>query len=203
MEPGVRYDAVSVHPTTYHIYESGSPVGWVDYRLLGVRLEGSGCGSLPRDDRPLTAFPSICFFSPIGEVATYLDRALTEQNLHGLKDGILQVVGVKFENSLLIAVGHAMSFYVAREDGALTGACDDVPRGGQMTADADMWSEPDGQNSDIIGTVSAERRVYVQPGQVQGPGIGTDAGEITWFQVMSIGQEKPVGWVPAALVEFN
>ena len=203
LELGIGYEAVSIYPTLYQLRHEGISIGWVDYRLIGVRSEGDGCWSLPQDDRPLTDFPTICIFSPNGPIGTFLDPDMTEPYHFELIAGAPQVVIVKFEESLLASVGHAMSYYIAREDGVLSEACDEIPRGGRMTSAAELWSEPNGRNGEPGIAIPEGIRVYVQPGEVQGPGIGPDSGEVAWVRVMAAVQGRPVGWVPAAWVEYD
>jgi hypothetical protein len=151
----------------------------------------------------LTDFPTICFFSPNGIIETFIDLAMTEPNFMELNEGWLQVVIVEYENSLLAAAGHAMSYYVVREDGILSGACEDIPHGGHLTIDGVLWSEPNGRTGEPGIMVPSGSRVYVQPGQMQGPGIGSGAEEIAWLQIMAAGQGRLVGWVPAMWVKFD
>ena len=128
---------------------------------------------------------------------------MTEPHHFELIAGAPQVVIVKYEESLLASVGHAMSYYIAREAGVLSEACDEIPRAGQMTSAAELWSEPNGSNGEPGITLPEGIRVYVQPGQVQGPGIGSDSGDVAWVRVMVAVQGRPVGWVPAVWVEYD
>ena len=72
-----------------------------------------------------------------------------------------------------------------------------------MSVDGELWSEPDGRKGEPVVSLTAGIRVYVQPVQIQGPGLDSDSVEITWIQVMAAVQGRPVGWVPATWVIFD
>jgi hypothetical protein len=115
----IAYPVILQNGMHYYI-DLGGDGGWVD--SASGFLEGD-CSSVTVDTRTLEDFSSICFFSSTVEVPLYADQDLLV--LKGTaKSG---VVTTRSAQSYYISLDHAFGGWVALDEGALKGSCDNIP----------------------------------------------------------------------------
>jgi hypothetical protein len=204
MEPDKAYPAVVDKPTFTLLLDRGEPAGWVDYRTVALKIEGSDCLTR-RDERQITEFPSICSFSPLLETVSYSSSDLSEPGLHTLFPDQNYVLLLQYQESYFSAYGHAgPSFYVSREDVEISGDCQDIPSGGTTTTTAGLYGLPDPSEDNLIITLLENQPVYIQNQTRSGdpPQDGTSDG--FWIQVRTpstLGGYD--GWIWSEFLEFN
>lgn len=187
MEPGVPYQVVDIYPTYYQLARNGSPVGWVDYRSIGLSSKGAGCTGLferPADTRALTDFPGLCFFTIDSPIETFNDSALTEPFIT-ISASQPYVVLWKSRKSYFTSLSHAgPSFYVPAEGVSTFGACEGIPTSGTVTTAGWLWSKPDGQQGEKLMPLTAGLRVHIEGIPVDGNRPPDSNTEGAWVQAV-------------------
>ncbi|MCK4801362.1 MAG: hypothetical protein KAS84_05170 [Anaerolineales bacterium] len=182
MEPGKSYPAVIDKPTYSLILDDGQPIGWVDYRLLALTMDGKDCLTR-RDEREITEYTSLCFFSPYEEIEAFSDPESSEFG-HTLSPSHSYVLLLKYQATYFSAFGHAgPSFYVNREDVYAHGNCDSIPSAGKTNLETNLYSQPPDQGGIVIAVLPAEQSVYIQTLSQSGqppPGL---EGTGLWLQI--------------------
>ncbi len=206
MIPSVVYRAITYHSTYYEIMLDGEPLGWVDYRLLSVRSEGSRCSYLPVDDREMTEFPGLCFFTPDNrEVDVFRDSALTEYSemiagTHPYRI-LLRYKDVYYSNN-----GKGTPhYYVDASRVRAFGDCERIPRAGITTNESGVWSQPTWHLGEQVGSLDADTQIAIHQGPVQGPkppGV-SESGywylvKVPWHQDGAL-----VGWIWSPFFKFE
>jgi len=167
MEPGRAYPVVRENTTYGLIVDDGEPAGWVDYRLLAIDWKGKDCFYLPRDERNLTAFPRLCFFTPQSETRAYFDADLTEFS-HVIRPPGSFVLLVESGEAYFSAYGHAgPSFYVAKDAVTTHGDCDGVPAIAEIISKTQLRGSPNGEDGQVLAALTAGQTVIAlgaQPG---------------------------------------
>jgi hypothetical protein len=189
----------------YLYLSSGGIAGWIHGLSLGGRTEGD-CTSLPEDDRPLTDYPTVCFFIPIEAMHVYNDSSLTdEHDAFDLKGGESYPVVYADEASLFAYIDDAAGGWVSAETGFVSGLCDDLakPDGYQQAIaleNARLWSQPNVRIGAIVADVEPETPLHIISGPVLGS-IRLDTEDLgKWFYVSDGTQ---AGWLWEARVEFE
>ena len=194
MEPGKLYPAVIDKPTYSLILDNGQPIGWVDYRLLALTKDGKDC--LTRwDEREITEYPSLCFFSPYEEIEAYIDPEFSELS-HPLSPSRSYVLLLKYQAGYFSAFGHAgPSFYVNRDDVYTHGSCDSIPSAGKTNVKTNLYSLPPDQEGVVLAIIPAEQSVYIQTlTKSGGPPPGSD-GTGLWLQIKLRSSDGDlIGW---------
>jgi hypothetical protein len=200
MEPGKPYPAVLTKPTYSLLLENRQPLGWVDYRLLTVTLDGDDCLT-EYDDREYWDFP-LCFFTPLGEIYGYSDRAFTNP-MHTLSPQTSLVVLNQGSSHYFTAVGSSgPSFVVKKEEVYLHGNCEDIPTIARATTETSLYSDLPGLGGVIVYTLEFDESIYLQTQSKNGappPGVG---GSGYWILVRKHSWSQDInGWVWSAHVE--
>lgn len=208
MEPGVVYSAVDIHPTYFQLARDNTPVGWVDYRIIGVSSDGAGCPALfdrPADTRPLTDFPGLCFFTPIDTAQLFADSDLTDPALGVLSAPETSVVLWKTTKSVFTSFGHAgPSFYVAAADVAISGECAGVPTSGTVSSPGWLRSAPDGRLGEDLIPLPVGTQLHIEGAPVSGRGPLPSSADGQWFQAVLNDQEtQTAGWVWSEFVTLE
>jgi len=206
MIPSVTYQAVTHHPTYYELMLDGEPVGWADYRLLSVRSEGPGCSNLPFDEREMTEFRGLCFFTPDNrEVEVFSDSALTKYSdtIAGTHPHriLLRYKDVYYSNN-----GRGTPhIYVDASRVRTFGDCVRIPRAGITTTESGLWSQPTWHLGEQVGALPADTDIAIHEGPVQGPkppGV-SESGywylvKVPWYQ-----DGTPYGWIWSSFFKFE
>jgi len=205
MEPVIPYQAVTESPTYWEVMRDGESVGWVDYRLVTIDIQGPECDNLPIDTREFTEFPGLCFFTPDGnEIPTYNDSELNEprDTISGTGS---YVISAQLENAYFTIISHAgPSFYVESSQVRSFGDCDGVPKSATIIADGWLWSQPDGQTGEQIGPLTSGTRVYIQEGPINGPKPPDIEADGAWHLVLVGSREDNLsGWIWSSIFEQN
>jgi len=182
MEPGKAYTAVVDKPTYSLLLDGDQPAGWVDYRLVALEKEGADCLSR-RDQREITEFPNLCFFSPFTKVISFSNSALSEES-HYLIPENLYILLYQTEKIYFSAYGHAgPSFYISRDEVEIQGDCEDIPYAGEITVETNLYSKPDSTEGSILTPLPFGQTVFIQNNTSQGdpPPNSTSAGN--WVQI--------------------
>jgi hypothetical protein len=149
---------------------------------LALEKEGADCLSR-RDQREITEFPNLCFFSPRTKVISYSNSDLSEEN-HYLIPENLYILLYQTQDVYFSAFGHAgPSIYISRDEVEIQGDCEDVPFAGQITSETEMYSIPDSNEGTILVTLQVGQNVFIQNKTSPGnpPQNGTSAGN--WVQI--------------------
>ncbi len=155
----------------------------------------------------INPIPSDCWFTASVDTPAYNDPALTQLHL-GM--GGAMTAGLSFQvleidaGAALLAIDHAMGFWVDAADGVFSGQCSDfgayTPTGIPVTGNTRLWSQPDVILGSIVTDLPAGAVVTV----IGGPAVGrirfdtTDTGE--WYPVI-YGALR--GWVWAGRLDFD
>jgi len=206
MIPSVTYQATAYHPTYNHLMLNGKSVGWVDYSLISVSSEGPGCSNLPLDDREMVEFSNLCFFTTDNRaVDIYRDKELTvyADTISGTQPHriLLRYEDVYYSN---IGMG-APNIYVDASQVRIFGACDRIPKAGEILIDSLLWSQPNGQIGEQVTTLPEGSQIAVQEGPVQGP-KPPDASELGyWYLVKGAWDQEstPYGWIWSSFFKFE
>jgi hypothetical protein len=151
---------------------------------------------------PLT---SQCWFTALSDLTTYNRRDLSEIHAtQAMSAGrSLQVLEVDDEVAL-VAIDHAMGFWVEVAGGVFSGLCSDID--GYEMADAvalenaRIWSYPSVVTGEIIGTLAEGAAVEVVGGAVEGR-IRHDSQAVgLWYPVQ---YANISGWVWSERLEFD
>jgi hypothetical protein len=194
MEPGKPYPAVIDKPTYSLILDNSQPIGWVDYRLLALTMDGKDCLTR-RDEREITEYPSLCFFSPYEKIEAFSEPESSEFSFT-LSPSHSYVLLLKYQASYFSAFGHAgPSFYVNREDVYTHGNCDSIPSAGKTNLETNLFSQPPDQGGIVIAVLPAEQSVYIQTESRSGqPPPGVD-GTGLWLQIkLRSSDGELIGW---------
>jgi hypothetical protein len=205
MEPNVAYQAVGVHPTYAEIHRDGVPVGWVDYRLLAVDMDGPDCGSLPTDPREITDFPHLCFVIPTEPMDSYADSSLTEVFHISVSPPNPYIAIRKTEKSYFTPLSHAgPSFYVDASRVTTMGNCATLPSSAIMTTAGWLWSQPNGESGSHVIPLAEGDIVYIQVSSVDGPPPPESSGPGQWYEALtsrSLGSET--GWIWSGIFDLK
>ncbi len=205
MAPTATYQAVRIYPTYYELMLENESVGWVDYRLTTIDYEAAACSGIPSDNRELTAFPGLCFFTPDNkEVTTYSDSTLNTPLgiISGTDNFILML---QLEEIYCTTISHAgPSFCVKADDVRVLGDCGNVTRGGITTAEGWLWSLPNGDLGKETVSFGNEMKIYFQDDPVRGPKPPSTSEEGAWYYVR-IGSQKDgtYGWIWSTFFSFR
>jgi hypothetical protein len=181
MEVGKAYQAVVDQPTFTLLFDNGQPAGWVDYRLIAIKMEGADCLSR-RDDRLITDYPGLCLFTPLEETEVYSSLDLDEPT-HIITPPFTFVVLLQYQHALFSAYGSdGPSFYVSRDAVSLSGNCGDVPAAGTVLQPTKLYSLPDSGSSPVVDLVSGQT-VAIQAASQNGPAPPGLTGSGKWLQV--------------------
>ena len=203
MEPGKPYPAVLTKPTYTLLLEEGQPLGWVDYRLIAVTHDGDDCLS-HQDDREITDFTNLCFFTPKTEIYGYSDSEFTEP-MHDLYPSTSFIVLNQSNDSYFTAYGSSgPSFVVKKEEVYLHGNCAVIPTLARAVVETPLYSEPPDQGGTIIYTLSIDEPIYTQSKSVSGsPPPGVD-GTGYWTLVRRHSWSEDInGWVWLDHIEYK
>lgn len=205
MEPGVIYQAIDIHPTFYQLAWDGVPVGWVEYILIGLSGEGSGCARLfarPPDTRSLTDFPGLCLFTVNRPTQSFQDSALTEPHFMGVSssDPYPFVVMWKSQKSIFTCLSHAgPCFYVPTDTVSIFGNCAGIPTSATVTTAGWLWSMPDERQGEKLMRLTVGLRLHIE-----GNRPPDSSGEGAWVQAVVENQSESVsGSVWSALLSFD
>jgi hypothetical protein len=205
MAPTATYEAVRTYPTYFELTLENESVGWVDYRLITLDIEGPGCDRLPTDTRELAEFPDLCFFTPDGkEVTTYSDSTLSRP-LDTISGTGNFVTLLQLEEVYCTVISHAgPSFCVKAADVQLLGNCENVTRSGITTVEDWLWSQPNGEVGKETISFGKDMRIYFQDDPVQGPKPPSTSEEGAWYYVR-IGSQKDgaYGWIWSSFFAFR
>lgn len=206
MIPSVAYQAISYHPPYYELMLDGKSVGWADYRLLSVSSEGSGCSNLPIDNREIYEFSSLCFFTTDNRaVDVYRDKELTvySETISGTRPHriVLRYKDVYYSNN---GIGTPYN-YVDAGQVRIFGACERIPKAGEIITDSILWSQPNGQFGEQVASVPEGSMIAVQEGPVQGP-KPPEASELGYWYLVKVPLHQdgtPSGWIWSSFFEFE
>ena len=203
MEPGKPYLAIVDKPTYSLIIDNGQPLGWVDYRLIALSMEGSDCLSR-QDGREITDFTTLCFFTPFEETETYFNSDLTEPS-GKLIPSSSYVLLRKSTINYYSAVGHAgPSFFVDPETVYTHGNCDNVPSLGEINTETTLYSLPPEESGSVISNLSVGQTILIQTQTKSGnppPGISITG---YWVLVRLPGNYEDInGWIWSEHLTFK
>jgi hypothetical protein len=151
---------------------------------------------------PLT---SQCWFTALSDLPTYNRRDLSEiHSTQAMSAGrSLQVLEIDGEVAL-VAIDHAMGFWVEVAGGVFSGLCSDI--NGYKSADAvalenaRIWSYPSVSTGEIIGTLVEGAAIEITGGAVEGR-IRQDSSAVgLWYPVQ---YANISGWVWSERLEFD
>lgn len=206
MIPSVTYQATAYLPTYNHIMLNGKSVGWVDYRLSTVNSEGPGCSNLPLDNRNISQFSNLCFFTTDNRsVDVFRDKELTvyADTISGIQPHrvLLRYKDVYYSND-----GKGTPYiYVDASKVRTYGACERVPQAGETIADIWLWSLPSAQIGEQVALLPEGSQIAIQEGPVQGP-KPPGASELGyWYLVKGAWNQDdaPYGWIWSSFFNFE
>lgn len=203
MEPGKVYPVVIDKPTYSLILEDGEPIGWVDYRIIYLSMDGTQCLTR-RDERELTELDTLCFFTPYEEIEGYSQPGETEIS-HPLHPEYSYVVLAKYQEKYFSAFGHAgPSFYVDRESVFTHGNCDSVPSIGNASMSTALYSLPDGEKGAVMTSINKDQILYIQTSTQEGEPPPNSIKQGVWVQVKLRRSEGGlVGWFWSEFLEYK
>lgn len=204
MSPTITYQAASIYEPYYELTLNEETIGWVDYRPLTLASQGPGCNFLPIDERELTDFPSLCFFSADGELETFTDRALSEP-YENITSTVPYVLLVQYSDVFYTSLSEdGPSFFVDADQVSTSGNCDTVPFAGLTIRDGFLWSQPDGEKGEQLEELTRGKRIYIQEGPVKGPNPPSFSGDGSWYFVMVSPQRLGIyGWVWSSQIMYD
>jgi hypothetical protein len=200
MEPDKPYPAVITKPTYSLLVDNGEPLGWVDYRLIAVSLDGDDC--LTRyDDREVWDFP-LCFFTPLGEIFGYADSKF-EEPMHDLSPSSTLVVLYQSESTIFTAYGSSGPSFVVKRDEVYThGNCDNIPTLARATSETSLYTEPPGQGGSIVYTLAVDEPIFLQSQQKNGGPPPGASGTGYWILARRHSWAEDInGWVWSGHIE--
>ncbi len=200
MEPGKPYPAVITKPTYSLLLESGEPLGWVDYRLVAVSLEGDDCLTT-YDEREVWDFP-LCFFTPLGEIFGYADSEFTEAT-HDLSPSTSLVVLHQRARSYFTSFGSSgPSFVVKKEEVYTHGNCENIPTLAKAIKVTSLYSDLPGQGGKVVYTLAVDEPIFTQSQRKNGsPPPGTQ-GNGYWILARRHSWSEDInGWVWSGHIE--
>ena len=195
MEPGKPYPAVLTKPTYTLLLDNGQPLGWIDYRLIAVTHEGNDCLS-QQDERAITDFSNLCFFTPNEEIFGYNDAEFTE-TMNTLKPPASFVVLRQSENAYFTAYGSSgPSFLVKKDEVYLHGNCQSIPTLAEVTEDTSIYSNLPDQGGSIVYHLVAGEFIFTQSQTKQGPPPPGVEGTGSWILSRRHSWSEDInGWV--------
>ena len=207
MAPGYAYAAADTFPTMVRLIRDGSTAGWVDYRMLAVSLDGSGCLESQYSGELTDFMDVLCFMVADPPVETYLDPEYTQPTgmLVGPEPQYV-VTSLGSEGPRGSCAGHAgPCFYVDPSTVETVGNCDGLPRSAVTSVETELWSDPDGNGGIPIRTLEAGQFLAVQFGEETAGPAPPDASEPgRWLHVKLSGSTLPRhGWVWSEFVEYR
>lgn len=205
LEPSVPYQAINKYPTYWEVMQDGEAVGWIDYRLVTIEIQGPDCDKLPQDTREFTEFPGLCFFTPDGnEVPTYKESDLNDpwDTISGTG---FYVISAQFENAYFTIISHAgPSFYVESSQVRTFGDCENIPTAATIISDGWLWAQPNGQTGEQIAPLTLDERIYIQEGPAEGPKPPDAEADGDWYLVMVGSRTDGLsGWIWSAHFKFE
>jgi hypothetical protein len=195
MEPGKQYQATLTKPTYTLLLEDDQPLGWIDYRLVNLTHQGIDC-LVQQDDREITDFQSLCFFTPYKEISGYSDSSF-EESLHSVNPSTSMIVLNQSEDAYFTAYGSSgPSFLVKKEEVYLHGKCDDIPTLAQASEETSLYDTPPDQGGSIVYTLNPGEPIYTQSKTKQGqPPPGVDGSGYWILSRRQSWSEDINGWV--------
>ena len=203
MEPGKAYPVVIGKPTYSLILEDGESLGWVDYRHMYLSMDGNQCLTR-RDERELTEFDTLCFFTPYKEIEGYSEREQSELS-HTLHPEYTYVLLSKYQEKHFSAFGHTgPSFYVDRDSVFTHGKCDTVPNIGNASISSELYSLPDGENGAVMTAINENQILYIQTLTQEGNPTPNSVDPGVLVQVKLRRSEGDlVGWFWSEFLEYK
>jgi hypothetical protein len=203
MEPGKPYQAFLTKPTYTLLLEANHPVGWIDYRVIAVTHEGSDC-LIQHDEREITDFQSLCFFTPLTEISGYTDSSL-EESIHTLDPSNSMVVLNQSEDTYFTAYGSSgPSFLVKKDEVYLHGNCSDIPTLAKAVTETSLFSLPPDQGGSIVYTLQFDEAIYTQSQTKQGSPPPGAEGYGFWILARRHSWSEDInGWVWSEHIEYK
>lgn len=173
---------------------------WLDRRSGYV--EGN-CLDIPVDERPLTDYEELCFFTPADHTPFFTDSQLTQQMVDLSSDREILVTG-QTENAYFLYLDHAMGGWVAVNSGTVRGDCGNLSHHDDWTGlrgtaldNARLWSEPNVQTGTILADITAGTALIIEDGPRMGP-IRTDTDDRGHFYLVRVEGQTTSGWIWSA-----
>ncbi len=195
MEPGKSYPAVLTKPTYTLLLENGEALGWIDYRWVTVSHSGADCLNR-QDQREITDFPSLCFFTPLREIGGYADGEFKEQQF-SLAPPASLVVLYQRSNGYFTAYGSSgPSFFVKSDEVSTHGNCSSIPTLAEAVVETSIFTLPPDQGGSIVYTLSAGESVFSQSKIKQGAPPAGAIGPGHWILVRRHSWAEDInGWM--------
>ena len=162
--------------------------------------------SFVQAQEPYNAFISDCWFTALQDTPAYHERELTTLQI---PVGGMMEAGQRFQVQevdgavALLAIDHAMGFWVEIADGVFFGDCDDVDAHPLQTAtlyaESRLWSQPDVLKGDVLLSLPEGARVNILGEGVVGPILYDGSVEDLWYRVQF---GATTGWVWVGAVEI-
>ena len=118
-----QLEVTKIRETHVFVKIRGNYGGWVELNL--GQLNGN-CDEVERDEKPLTDFPTVCFFLPTEQTTLYSDSTLQTASQSLLPEEFYVIFG-QTENTYRIRVSGLISGYADKTKGITRGACGLVP----------------------------------------------------------------------------
>ena len=149
---------------------------------------------------------SDCWFTPVTELPTYNDLALSQPHLGqaSLQAGRSLAVLEIADAATLVALDHARGFWVATDGGVFSGFCETVTDGPintmQVLANTRLWSQPSVTAGIVLAELPTGASVTILSGAVWGP-IRYDSSQVDFWYPVQAGSQ--VGWIWSGRLDFN
>jgi hypothetical protein len=206
MIPSVTYQAIGYHSSYYELLLNGELVGWADYRLQSVRSEGTGCSSLPVDDREIFEFKSLCFFTTDNRAVDVFHDPDLIQYAKTISGPNAHRVLLRYQNAYFANLGMgSQNIYVEEKKVRTLGDCSTIPKAGIITVDSWLYSQPTWPVGEQMKMLPAGSLIAIHQGPFQGPKPPDSIGPGYWYFVKDPRnlEGKPHGWIWSSNFEFK
>lgn len=123
MADSQRLEVTKIRETHVFVKIRGNYGGWVE---LNLGIVNGNCDEVERDEKPLTDFPTICFFRPTEQTTLYGDSTLQTPSQSLLPEESYVVIG-QTETAYKIYISSLIGGYADKTKGLPNGACGLVP----------------------------------------------------------------------------